>query len=357
MYDEPAPWQSSDDPPPSDPPDAMPPEAGQGADSETPSEPAPESAPEPEPEPVLEPQSPAEPPAPAPAPPSPVRQPQRPPDAARCHRGLRPPTLEVWRYLSRPELLRLWLGEMDLELAIGGEFTLRAWNGDVVRGHVLQSDPPSVLALTWKPHGTGAESRVTIRLQGDGPGTRITVRHEGLSSEPERRQARRLWREVLGALRAALHEGRAHEWGATLPISVRTPLARSAADIWPLLSTSSGLEKWLAHVERFDGAAEGQFRFTPRFHGGHVVEEGTIETMTPNSRVVLAMEWAGDSWGGRTKVELSLEPDPSGVALLLLHSGFDRIAPEKAAVARREYAVAWPKVVADLRRYVAPIHA
>jgi uncharacterized protein YndB with AHSA1/START domain len=245
---------------------------------------------------------------------------------------------------------------MDMELSIGGEFTLHTWNGDVVRGHVLQADPPSVLALTWKPQGTGTESRVTIRLQGDGPGTRITVRHEGLSSEPERRQARRLWREVLGALRTALHEERdAHEWGASLPISVRAPLSRSAADIWPLLSTAQGLEKWLAHVERFDGATDGQFRFMSRFHGRQVVEEGSIEMISPENRVVLAWEWAGESWGGRTKVELSLEADPSGSALLLLHSGFDKIAPEKAAIARREYAAAWPKVVSDLRRYVAPL--
>lgn len=348
-------------------------------ESQTPSEPFPESlAPEieapsdgaiaPPPEPKHEPESELPTPAAIPTPaatsaamptstlaPTP-RQPQRPPDAARCHRGLRPPVSEVWRYLSRPELLRRWLGEADLELTIGGDFALHAWNGDIVRGHVLQSNPPSALALTWKPQGTGTESRVAIRLQGDGPGTRITVRHEGLSSEPERRQARRLWREVLGALRTALHEDRdAHEWGASLPIAVRAPLARSAADIWPLLSTAQGIEKWLAHVERFDGVPGGLFRFTSRHHGRQVVEEGTIELIAPESRVVLAWEWVGAEWGARTKVELSLEPDPSGSALLLLHSGFDKIAPEKAAIARREFAAAWPKVVADLRRFVAPL--
>lgn len=330
---------------------------GQAAPEASP-ETAPEAAPEPEPAAILPaPEPKAEPVAAAPPPPQHIsRQPQRPPDAARCHRGLRPPPLDVWRYLSRQELLRLWLGEVDLELTIGGEFALHAWNGDIVRGHVLQADPPSALAFTWKPHGTGTESRVAIRLQGDGPGTRITVRHEGLSSEPERRQARRLWREVLGALRAALHDERdAHQWGASLPIAVRAPLARSAADIWPLLSTADGLEKWLANVERFDGVPDGQFRFSTRYHSLQRHEEGSIELISHENRVVLAWEWAGESWGARTKVELSLEADPSGSALLLLHSGFDKIAPEKAAIARREYAAAWPRVVADLRRYVAPL--
>jgi uncharacterized protein YndB with AHSA1/START domain len=312
------------------------------------------------PEPVQAPDEPVQPLAPPaadlPAPPPAPRQPPRPPEPARVQRSLRPPTLVVWSYLSRPEHLRKWLGETELELAVGGEFTLRAWNGDVVRGQVTKADPPSVLALTWRANGMGHESRVTIRLEGDGPGTRLTVRHEGLTSEPERRQSRRLWREILTALRTALHEERdAHDWGASLPIAVRAPLARNASDIWPLLSTAHGLEKWLAHVDRFDGTPDGQFRFTSRYQGREVVEEGTIELLAPESRIVLAWEWAGEAWGARTKVELSLEPDPSGSALLLLHSGFDRLAPEKAAVARREYASAWPEVVADLRRLVAPV--
>jgi len=296
--------------------------------------------------------------APPPQPTVPPRQSQRPPDAARAHRGLRPPVLEVWRYLSRPELLARWLGKVDIELVVGGDFSLHAWNGDAVRGHVLLADPPSTLAFTWKPQGAGTESRVTIRLQGDGPGSRISVRHEGLTGEPERRQARRLWREALAALRAALHEDRdAHEWGASLPISARAPLSRSAADIWPLLATSQGIGKWIGHVDRFDGVPEGLFRFTSRTQGREVVEEGVIEQMAVGSRVVLAWEWAGESWGAKTKVELTLEPDPTGSALLVVHSGFDKIAPAQAAVARRHYAIAWTRALANLRRLVAPIHA
>lgn len=291
-----------------------------------------------------------------PGPPVSSRAPQRPPDAARCYRGIRATVLEVWQHLSRPELQRRWLGEADIELAVGGEFSLKAWNGDFARGRVLLADPPSTLSFTWRPHGTGTESRVTIRLQGDGPGTRVSVRHEQLASEPERRQARRLWREVLAALRSAIHENRdAHEWGATLPIAVRAPLGRTASDLWPLLSTAQGLEKWLAHVERFDAAPEGVFRFRPRAHEHHAVEAGTIDLLVPESRLVLSWEWEGASWGAKTKVEFSLEPDPSGSALLLLHSGFDKIPPAAAAEARRYYAARWPRLTGDLRRLVAPV--
>lgn len=344
---------------PGDPPATMSVTTGPGAPP--PSEPPSTAASEPAdpPEAVASSESVSTLPAPSePAQPPAQRQPQRQPDAARVHRGLRFPTLDVWRFLSRRELLARWLGDADIELEVGGDFALHAWNGDAVRGRVLQADPPSTLAFTWKPQGTGVESRVTIRLQGDGPGSRISVRHEGLSSEPERRQARRLWREVLGALRTALHEDRdAHEWGASLPISVRVPLARSGGDIWPLLSTAQGLGKWVGHVDRFDGAPEGAFRFTSRSQNRDVIEEGTIEQMQDSNRVVLAWEWPNEAWGARTKVEWTIEPDTSGSALLLLHSGFDKIAPAQAGIARRHYAAAWPRIVANLRRLVAPVHA
>jgi uncharacterized protein YndB with AHSA1/START domain len=161
---------------------------------------------------------------------------------------------------------------------------------------------------------------------------------------------------VLQALRQAVQEGgAAHEWGATLPIAVRMPLARTSSDVWPLLSTQSGLEKWLARVERFDGVAEGAFRFTSRAQGRAVVEEGTIDTMAPETRITFSWEWAGESWGARTKVEMLLEAEPSGTALLILHSGFDKIPAEAAGIARRHYAAAWPKAAADLRRLVAPV--
>jgi uncharacterized protein YndB with AHSA1/START domain len=360
-YNDPPPFAGEPSPPP-DPPanptlDAQDPDAPIVPDA-TPvpaASPMPDATPVPPPSPVPE-ASPV--PDATPVPPPTPRHPQRPPDAARCQRSLRPPVLEVWRYLSRPDLLARWFGEVDLELAIGGEFSLHAWNGDVVKGHVLLADPPSVLAFTWKPQGANTESRVSIRLEGDGPGTRVTIRHEGLASEPERRQARRLWREILTALRTAVDdEGDAHEWGASLPISVRVPLSRSAADIWPLLATAQGLGKWIGHVDRFDGTPEGLFRFTSRAPGREIAEEGTIEQMTPESRVTLGWEWSGESWGARTRVEMTLDPDPSGSAMLLVHSGFDRITPAQSAVARRHYAAAWPRLVANLRRLVAPVHA
>ena len=202
------------------------------------------------------------------------------------------------------------------------------------------------------------ETHVSFRLEGDGPGSRLYVTQDGLRSEVERRSARAFWKEALSALRDTLHHRRdAHEWGSELPITLRAQMPRSASDLWPLLSTASGLEKWVAHVERFDGVQGGSFRLTSRFQGRQIVEEGRIEEIVPSSRVALSWEWLGEGWGAPTRVEFVIEPESSGSAVLVLHSGFERVDDAKRVTARRNYAGAWPEVLAGLKRLVAPVAA
>jgi uncharacterized protein YndB with AHSA1/START domain len=281
-----------------------------------------------------------------------------PPISIALYRSFRPSVPEVWPYLSRPDLLARWLGATDLELIPDGEFRASFWNGDAAQGRVLSAVPPNKLDLRWKAYGIGPDERVRLRLEHDGPGSRINVSHEGIHSESERKHARAWWKAALGALHAALHDDRdAHEWGAGLPIVVREPLGRSAADVWPLLSTEAGLEKWVAHSDVFEAVVGGAFRFTSRYQGREVVEEGRIEALDPGKLAAFSWEWRGEGWGAPTRLELALEPDPHGVSVVLAHLGFDLIAEEKRLAARRNYAAAWPEVLENLRRLVAPVVA
>jgi uncharacterized protein YndB with AHSA1/START domain len=278
------------------------------------------------------------------------------PTAISVFRSFRTPLQESWSHLSRPELLSKWLGRCELDLSPGGEVLLEAWNGDVARGRVLAAVPPVRIEIVWRASALSPETHVTLRLEGDGPGSRLYVSHDGLRSETERRSASAWWRTALGALRAALHgKAGANEWGADLPITLRAPMPRAASDLWPLISTAPGIDKWVAHVERFDGVAGGAFRLTSRFQGRQIVEEGRIEEIVPSSRVALSWEWVGEGWGAPTRVEFTIEPESSGSALLVCHSGFERIDPARRLVARRNYAAAWPEVMGDLRRLVAPV--
>ncbi|HET9252406.1 MAG TPA: SRPBCC family protein [Candidatus Eisenbacteria bacterium] len=278
------------------------------------------------------------------------------PTAVSVFRSYRTPLLESWSHLSRPDLLARWLGRADLDLGQGGDVLLEMWNGDVLRGRVLTVVPPVRIEFLWRSSALSPENHVSLRLEGDGPGSRLYVSHDGLRSEAERRGARAFWQEALSALRTVLHENRdAHEWGSDLPITLRAHMPRVAPDLWPLLSTASGLEKWVAHVEHFDGVQGGSFRLTSRFQGRQIVEEGRIEEIVPSSRVSLSWEWVGEGWGAPTRVEFMIEPESSGSAVLVLHSGFERIDASKRRTARRNYAGAWPEVLAGLKRLVAPI--
>lgn len=270
-------------------------------------------------------------------------------------RPFREPVLTLWPYLSRPELLDRWLGTADMEVAIGGAFHAELWNGDLLEGTVLAVAPPSRLDLSWRFEGPNMECDVRIRLEHAGPGSRVRVEQDAPATDLERAHACGWWREAMEALHRAVDEGvDARQWGAGLPIVLRTPLSRTPADIWPLLSTARGLEKWLAGAERFEATPGGSFRFISRFQGNEVIEEGRVLAIEVDRLVELEWEWIGQGWEKPTRVELRLEADPSGVALILRHSGFGALVEEQRIAARRNYAAAWRDVLHDLQRLVAP---
>jgi uncharacterized protein YndB with AHSA1/START domain len=275
------------------------------------------------------------------------------------YRSFRVPTLAIWQCLTLPSGLAGWLGDADMELIHDGSFGLRAWNGDTVRGRVLAAVPPAKLEMAWRAFDFEPERRVTWRLQGDGPGSRLTVTQDGLQSREERDHAKLFWKDSLDALaRYAADRTPSSEWGGAHPVTVRAHLPRTAADLWPLLSSASGLTKWVASVEEFDPQPGGSFRFRSSYRGQEVVEQGVVQEIAPESKLRLKWELAGQEWAQPTDLLFALEPSASGgCSFLIAHSGFDRLDPGIGAAARRSYAAAWPEVLADLRRLVAPVAA
>jgi uncharacterized protein YndB with AHSA1/START domain len=239
-----------------------------------------------------------------------------PPTEIAVLRSFRDPVLALWPYLSRPDLMERWLGQAEVELVPGGDFHASLWNGDVVRGQVLAVAPPNRLQLAWHAEGPDSDSRVAILLEHAGPGTRIRVAQDDPGNDIERAHGRAWWGAALEALHGATGGADAREWGDALPIVLRVPLARSASDVWPLLSTAAGLGKWLAGAPRFEAEPGGAFRFVSRFQGSEVVEEGRIEAIEPERLVALSWAWTGQGWEAPTRVELRLEPAASGSALL-----------------------------------------
>ena len=274
------------------------------------------------------------------------------------YRSFQSPASRIWPCLTVPDRLAGWIGEADLELGHDGTLSLKTWNGDAFQGRVIAAVPTARMEFAWRPFDFDPESHVTWRLGGDGPGSRLTVIHDGLRSREERDHARLFWRDALDAL-AKFADGEAPSpgWGGTHPITVRALLPRTAADVWPVLSTAPGLAKWVANVEQFEAQSGSTFRFRSRYRGQDVLEQGVVQEIVPESRLRLSWEWVGERWAAPTEVLFALEPEAGGTSLLISHSGFERIEVAGGADTRRNYASGWAEVLADLKRLVSPVAA
>jgi uncharacterized protein YndB with AHSA1/START domain len=88
---------------------------------------------------------------------------------------------EVWSALTEPERMARWLAEAELDLRVGGPYTLRFSDeeGQTAEGEVLALEPERVLELTWKYPGE-PDTVVRFELRPDGDGTLLVLDHRGL---------------------------------------------------------------------------------------------------------------------------------------------------------------------------------
>ena len=115
-----------------------------------------------------------------------------------------PPEL-VWQFWADPARLVRWMGtEATLEPRPGGDIVVRYGNGAVMRGEIVEVDPPRRLVFTWGWEDPAeivrpGESRVEVTLEAADQGTRVHVRHLGLPT-PERAGHAEGWDYFLGRL-------------------------------------------------------------------------------------------------------------------------------------------------------------
>jgi uncharacterized protein YndB with AHSA1/START domain len=131
-------------------------------------------------------------------------------DVLRYWRRLDHPVERVWRALTEPEELVMWLGEAELEPREGGRFMLRWVNTPerhVARGTVSRFDQPRLLEFDTDAHGVWR-----WELEADGDATSLTF----TATVPTAGRESRLsvlagWQIHLDHLADAL-EGRAQDW-------------------------------------------------------------------------------------------------------------------------------------------------
>ncbi|GAA5074138.1 SRPBCC family protein [Lysobacter panacisoli] len=139
------------------------------------------------------------------------------PNTVRIERLLPGPIERVWAYLTESEKRGSWLASGDMDLRIGGQVELVFHNNaltdnDVAPppkyekyggrmsfgGHILECDPPRVLAYTWA-EGSG-ESEVRFELTPRGDEVHLVLTHSRLGSRDGMVSVSGGWHTHLGIL-------------------------------------------------------------------------------------------------------------------------------------------------------------
>ncbi|MGA7121383.1 MAG: SRPBCC domain-containing protein [Polyangiaceae bacterium] len=96
------------------------------------------------------------------------------------------PPAKVWRALTDPGLIALWMMRPEgFAPVVGTRFKLRAkpqpgWRG-FVECEVLEVREPSVLRYSWVGDEARPPMEITYRLEPGGGGTRLTFEHTGFA--------------------------------------------------------------------------------------------------------------------------------------------------------------------------------
>ncbi len=94
----------------------------------------------------------------------------------------------VWKAISRAEEISAWFIQADFKAEKGYHYTFTAseeQNCTQITGEVLQADPYT-LVYTWIVQNTNTETTVSWQLQQEQNGTRLVLKHSGISNYPEK---------------------------------------------------------------------------------------------------------------------------------------------------------------------------
>ncbi len=156
------------------------------------------------------------------------------PDTIRMERLLDAPIGTVWRWITEPELRRLWFAGGSIDLRTNGTVELifdhdnlsdndvpypprfADHKGATCSERIVELDPPNRFAMTWDE---GEEGTVLFELFEDGDRTRLVLTHEGISGPGPMANFGGGWHSHLAVMEARL-------------------AGRSVPDFWKLHSES-----------------------------------------------------------------------------------------------------------------------
>lgn len=275
------------------------------------------------------------------------------------------PAARLFEALTTQDELERWFAEhARVEPRVGGAF--RFWGRHTVgtpaerdaKGTLSAFEPPTRLAFDWEV--CGVPSRVTITLTpeetGQGPGTRVAVRHD-LQGALDRPRPKELiddwWRFTLGNLTA-------HATGSAqvlrpdfadpspeilLSMTVDAP----PEAVFQALTDPEALREWMgAPAPVVEPRVGGRYELGWRYEvEGKEVAGGPMKILdiVPNELLVVSWpDWRGDQSVPTQSITWRLEPDGTGTRVTLTHAGFIR------TVDFSDYPFGWSHFMSEMAR-------
>lgn len=91
---------------------------------------------------------------------------------------------DVWSALTEPRLLGRWLGEVEGDLRLGGQFRAHffasGWEG---KGRIEACEPPRRLLVVTKQPNASDEQEIEVTLTADGDGTILAWEERGMPAD------------------------------------------------------------------------------------------------------------------------------------------------------------------------------
>ena len=119
---------------------------------------------------------------------------------------------DLWQACTEPERLARWFAPVTGDMRPGGQFTIHFDDADTPVCRVLACEAPARLVWEWPVRDVATV--VTVEVQRDGKGSRLTLRHEGLGATQAPGYAAG-WDTYVRSLGAHLDGTPGPDWDAT----------------------------------------------------------------------------------------------------------------------------------------------
>jgi uncharacterized protein YndB with AHSA1/START domain len=96
-----------------------------------------------------------------------------------CDQFIARPPAAVWRALTEPDLLARWWAAGDIKPVVGHRFTIDMGSWGPQPCEVLEVEPERLLSYTFAEGSL--DTTITWRLEPEGAGTRLFLRHAGFA--------------------------------------------------------------------------------------------------------------------------------------------------------------------------------